>query len=170
MINFRKATLKDYKIALIPAIIVAAFSELMFLWNFADTVRMTIAMFGNIPNLSAEGVSDILYINLCATVDSFCLVLAYAFGIAILCSIKKAATPFTAFIGKGMRAIAVSEILPYVFIFAAKRIIAAAVTVPTAEYSGYFGIGSVFGMLLLFVISFVFDYGCELQKESDETL
>lgn len=170
MINFKKFTAKDYKIMLLPSIAAASLFELMLLWNFADTLSRTINIFGKLPNLTAQGASDMLYINCSAAADSFCLALAFAFGIAVLCSVQKSATPFNAYVGKGMRAIAVSEILSYVLRFAVKRIIAAVMTVPTAEYLGYFGIGCIALMGLLIVISFIFDYGCELQRESDETL
>lgn len=171
MINFRKATSRDYKIALIPCIILASLSSLMFLWNFVDTLNRAIYFtLNSVPKLAVQDASNMLYVNWCSVADSFCLLLAFLLFIAVLFSIKKAATPFTAFVGNGMRAIAVIEILPHVFSFAAKRVIAAAVTLPTDEYSGYFGIGNVAAMLMFFMISFIFDYGCELQRESDETI
>lgn len=171
MINFKKMTSRDYKIILIPCIVIGSLSSLMFLWNFADTLyRAIFFTFNTVPKLAAQQASNMLYVNWCSVADSFCLVLAYLLFIAVLCSIKKSATPFTAFVGKGVRAIAVIEILPHVFSFAAKRVIAAAVTLPTNEYSGYFGIGNVAAMLMFFMISFIFDYGCELQRESDETI
>lgn len=170
MKKLKNYTSKDYAVALIPAIILAAFSEIMFLWNFADTLRRTAVMIGKVPSFSPADASDTLYLNLCVTADSFALVLTYAFFIAVLYSIKKAATPFSAFVGKGMRAIAVSMILPYAFNFVLKRILIVTFAEPTEDYLGYFGYGGIAIAGLLFVFSLVFDYGCELQRESDETL
>ncbi|MCM1329056.1 MAG: DUF2975 domain-containing protein [Ruminococcus sp.] len=165
MKKLKNYTAKDYNIVLIPVIIIAAFSEIMFLWNFADTLSRAVDMLGRFPENP-----DVLYWHLCTTADSFAVVVDFVLLIALLYSIRKAATPFTAFVGKSMRALAVSMVLPYVFSFVLKIVLTATIAAPSENYTGYFGIGGVSMAFLIFILSLVFDYGCKLQRESDETL
>lgn len=170
MINFKKFTARDYKFMLMPSIIVSLIFEAILLWNFADCLLRGISAFRNFPNIAAEKIPDSLYLHLCSMIDSFFLALAFAFGITILYSVQKSSTPFTAYVGKGMRIISVSIILGYVLKPLVKLVISNILAAPAIETINYFGIGCLPIMGLTFILSFIFDYGCELQRESDETL
>lgn len=86
-------------------------------------------------------------------------------------SMKKSGTPFIPQIPNGMRkisAVIIIALLISVFVYLGIPKISGT---EIAEYSGFFTNGTcVYIDAVLIFLSSIFDYGCKLQKESDETI
>lgn len=121
--------------------------------------------------LSAEGKADFLDYYSCRIIDTFTLLAVAVVGFEIFRRFKKENTPFIPYIGKGLRIIAIL-LFAGIILMTAAHIVSYKITgvMPPNEYNGFLDYGSAIFVSLLIMLSYIFDRGCELQQESDETI
>ena len=111
---------------------------------------------------------------LCIVIPDFILCLSL-FVISMLCknifmNVNKSGTPFIPQVSKGMKKIAAVLIVMLILLTAAKFLFPIVFPVLGTEPEIVTDpVGWIFSSLLL-MLSSIFDYGCKLQQESDETL
>lgn len=95
-----------------------------------------------------------------------------AIAIAIICKnifkeIDKSNTPFIPQVPRGMRRIA--AVICVMFVFQALAVLLYPMLIGSDPVLYFNWTGFIF-ISVLMLLSYIFDYGCKLQKESDETL
>ncbi len=113
-----------------------------------------------------------MYSSIFLTIDCAAFAVICTIGCGIIKLFRASETPFVSEVPKRLRAMAF--IIMGAFLVSAGVTLvfkAAAGAVPQHDYIGYFA--NPYGMIfvtLLIMLSYIFDIGCKLQQESDETL
>ncbi|MCM1329059.1 MAG: DUF2975 domain-containing protein [Ruminococcus sp.] len=162
-LNMNFMTNALYLIMFVFMILYAAF--------FVLTVIHTVQGVSAYEYLTDGGKADFWDHYLCRLADTLTMAAISAVGFDIFRRFKKAGTPFTPDVGRGLRIIAVLLFAGWILMFAA-HIIAEKITgtVPPNEYSGFINGTAMMFVSIFIMLGYIFDYGCKLQRESDETL
>ena len=121
--------------------------------------------------LPETGRADFIDYYSCRIIDCLTMTIVTAVGFDIFRRFKRDNTPFVPYIGKGLRIIAIAMFVGFILMFSAHifaDVIAGAA--PPHEYSGSINGSSMMMSSMFILLSYIFDYGCKLQQESDETL
>ena len=120
---------------------------------------------------SAAVRADILDYYSCRIVDILTVIAVAVIGFEISRRFKRDKTPFVPYIGKGLRIMAGVMLGGYLIMCAFHIVVPnIAGAAPPNEFHGYINGTSMVLVSILCMLSYIFDYGCKLQKESDETL
>ncbi len=113
-----------------------------------------------------------MYSSIFLTIDCAAFSIICTIGCGIIKRFKASETPFVSEVPKRLRAMAFIIMGAFLVSSAVKPLFkAAAGALPQDGYTGYFAnpYGLIF-VTLLIMLSYIFDIGCKLQRESDETL
>ena len=120
---------------------------------------------------SAEIRADILDYYSCRTVDILTVIAVAVIGFEIFRRFRRDKTPFVPYIAKGLQIMACVMFVGYLIMCAIHVAVPnIAGANPPNEFHGYINGTSMVIVSILIMLSYIFDYGCKLQKESDETL
>lgn len=121
--------------------------------------------------LNETGRANFIDYYSCRIIDCLTMTVVTAVGFDIFRRFKRDQTPFVPYIGKGLRVIALAMFAGFALMFTAHifaDVIAGAA--PPNEYSGAINGGSLIMVSIFTMLSYIFDYGCKLQQESDEII
>lgn len=144
---------------------------ILYAFSFVKTVIYTVQSASAYGYLPDSGKADFLDHWSCRLIDTLTMTVISVLGFNIFRRFKKDKTPFVPYIGRDLRVIAIVLLVGWLLMFGAH--IFADVTAgaaPPNEYSGFINGTSMMFVSIFIMLGYIFDYGCKLQKESDETL
>ena len=162
---------KNFQIMSNMLFVVIIFFMILYALSFVLAVIHAIQSASAYSYLSETGRADFIDYYSCRIIDCLTMTIVTAVGFDIFRRFKRDNTPFVPYIGKGLRIIAIAMFVGFILIFSAHifaDVIAGAA--PPHEYSGSINVSSMIMVSMFIMLSYIFDYGCKLQKESDETL
>lgn len=144
---------------------------LQFAKNFASGIHWIISLGEFYDNMPPSEKAFYLWNYPSNVIESVALMITTVLSCVILWRCLKAKTPFVPKMGKYLRIIAITILAALMLMFVT-RIIAETIAGDGIhnEYRGLLNGGDGIFVSLLIMLSFIFDRGFELQRESDETL
>ncbi len=141
--------------------------------HLAVVINGAVTAANNVYGTASAAVrADILDYYSCRIVDILTVIAVAVIGFEIFRRFRRDKTPFVPYIGKGLRIMAGVMFGGYIIIMCAFHVIVPNIAgaAPPNEFHGYINGTSMVLVSILCMLSCIFDYGCKLQKESDETL
>lgn len=163
---------KDFKALAIAVFIPMVGIALLSAYNIIHSIGYLADMSKYYSDMPPADKAWLLHMFPCEIVENAAIISIVAISCTILFGALKNDTPFMPSVGKKLRIISIIYITALVIMFVI-RIIAEniAASAPSMEYTGMFINGyNLMFVSLLILLSFIFDRGCKLQKESDETI
>lgn len=162
---------KNFQIMSNMLFVIIIFFMILYALSFILAVIHAVQSASAYSYLTEAGKADFIDYYSCRIIDCLTMTIVTAVGFDIFRRFKRDNTPFVPYIGNGLRIIAIAMFVGYILMFFAHifadNIAGAA---PPNEYNGSINGSSMIIVSIFIMLSYIFDYGCKLQQESDETL
>lgn len=162
---------KNFQIMTNTLYVIMLVFVILYAFSFVSTLIHVVQSASAYSYLPETGRADFIDYYACRIIDCLTMTVVTAVGFNIFSRFKKDKKPFVPYIGNGLRVIAFAMFAGFVLMFTAHilaDVIAGAA--PPNEYSGFINGSSMIMVSIFGMLSYIFDYGCKLQQESDETI
>lgn len=152
------------------ALIVKIFRVIVIICVVISLIALGMSIFDFAKEHTAEN-SDELYISIHELIKYTAMMFITSLGCGIINCFEKNETPFVPQIPKKMVKISIIMIVAFLISTAVTILYPVFTGMERAAYISFFtdGMNMIFSSILI-LLSKIFDYGCKLQKESDETI